>query len=254
MDNINIDKESSHVINDLPKCIRVNLNGLYGYGIVDIPLRFEKKNGKYVISYCHDGAKYGIETIWANTKEEAIRKMFDFCKINKIPKTPQKTFSRDEIRKMSANALKVEQNMNIKLIRLTESDLHKIVKESVNRILRESNVLKESYDKDFVEFEDIKKGILSCQGLRPSEKHSLLNFWKKHEHLLYDFNHQFYTFSQFAAEAEEEYPSDSFSEPYPKAELPEGWTLKDIYYTTKHIISDMGSDNINYNDYEGQLY
>lgn len=30
-------------------------------------------------------------------------------------------------------------NMNKKLIRLTESDLHRIVKESVNRILRESN-------------------------------------------------------------------------------------------------------------------
>ena len=29
-------------------------------------------------------------------------------------------------------------NMNKKLIRLTESDLHRIVKESVNRILRES--------------------------------------------------------------------------------------------------------------------
>ena len=29
--------------------------------------------------------------------------------------------------------------MNKKLIRLTESDLHKIVKESVNRVLKESN-------------------------------------------------------------------------------------------------------------------
>ena len=38
---------------------------------------------------------------------------------------------------MSANALKVEHNMNKKLIKLTESDLHKIVKESVYRILKE---------------------------------------------------------------------------------------------------------------------
>lgn len=31
--------------------------------------------------------------------------------------------------------------MNKKLIKLTESDLHRIVKESVNRMLRESNAL-----------------------------------------------------------------------------------------------------------------
>ena len=31
-------------------------------------------------------------------------------------------------------------NMNKKLIRLTESDLHRIVKESVNRVLKEHNI------------------------------------------------------------------------------------------------------------------
>lgn len=124
-------------------------------------------------------------------------------------------------------------------IRLTENDLHKIVKESVQKIL------KESYDKDCVEFEDIKKGILSCQGLKPSEKHALLKFWNTHENLLLNFDEIYLTFNDFLADAEEEYP---------EPELPEGWTLKDIYYTTKHIISDMGFDNINYNDYEEQFY
>ena len=34
---------------------------------------------------------------------------------------------------------KVEENMNKKLIRLTESDLHRIVKESVNKVMKESS-------------------------------------------------------------------------------------------------------------------
>ena len=37
------------------------------------------------------------------------------------------------------NKLNCNTNMNKKLIRLTESDLHRIVKESVKRVLRESN-------------------------------------------------------------------------------------------------------------------
>ena len=35
---------------------------------------------------------------------------------------------------------KTRHNMNKKLIRVTESDLHKIVKESVNRVLNESTI------------------------------------------------------------------------------------------------------------------
>ncbi len=149
-------------------------------------------------------------------------------------------------------------NMNKKLIRLTESDLHRIVKESVNRILRESleekkdSVLKESYDVEYVRFEDIRKGILGCQGLRPSEKHALLKFWKKHEGLLWNFE-SFETFNMFvvAVDNECDYDACAWSE---TLEPPEGWTLKDVYYTTKHIINDIGYDNIDYNDYEEQLY
>jgi hypothetical protein len=40
----------------------------------------------------------------------------------------------------SNNQLNCNLNMNKKLIRLTESDLHRIVKESVNRVLRENKV------------------------------------------------------------------------------------------------------------------
>lgn len=87
-------------IDDLPKCIRVDFDGLYGYEIVDVPLRLEEKNGEFVISYCHDGAQYGIATFRGKTEEEAIQKMFDFCKRYKIPKTPKKIFSRDDIAKM----------------------------------------------------------------------------------------------------------------------------------------------------------
>ena len=37
------------------------------------------------------------------------------------------------------NQLNCNTNMNKKLIRLTESDLHRIVKQSVNRVLKESS-------------------------------------------------------------------------------------------------------------------
>ena len=48
---------------------------------------------------------------------------------------PTKTMNNNENKQYKSNT-----NMNKKLIRLTESDLHKIVKESVKRILRESNI------------------------------------------------------------------------------------------------------------------
>jgi hypothetical protein len=47
---------------------------------------------------------------------------------------PTKTMNNNENKQYKSNT-----NMNKKLIRLTESDLHKIVKESVNRILRENS-------------------------------------------------------------------------------------------------------------------
>lgn len=50
------------------------------------------------------------------------------------------TNERQDIETIQNNQeLNTEQYMNKKLIRLTESDLHRIVKESVNRILRESS-------------------------------------------------------------------------------------------------------------------
>ena len=55
---------------------------------------------------------------------------------------------------------KTNTNMNKKLIRLTESDLHRIVKESVNRVLKEGH--NEDYMEakqiiDGMDFEDVKK-------------------------------------------------------------------------------------------------
>ncbi len=51
------------------------------------------------------------------------------------------------------NRLNCNTNMNKKLIRLTESDLHRIVKESVNRILDEgwNSIVKNRY-KDYLKF------------------------------------------------------------------------------------------------------
>lgn len=53
---------------------------------------------------------------------------------------PTKTMNNNENKQYKSNT-----NMNKKLIRLTEQDLHKIVKESVNRVLNESKY-EEGYD------------------------------------------------------------------------------------------------------------
>lgn len=50
---------------------------------------------------------------------------------------PESLFNKESFREN--NQYKRNTNMNKKLIRLTESDLHRIVKESVNRILKEVN-------------------------------------------------------------------------------------------------------------------
>ena len=53
-------------------------------------------------------------------------------------------------------------NMNKKLIRLTESDLHRIVKESVNKVLRENHknfqrtMIREFDDDDYEDSDDIE--------------------------------------------------------------------------------------------------
>ena len=47
--------------------------------------------------------------------------------------------------------------MNKKLIRLTESDLHKVIKESVNRVLNEISIdtLQRAQDKAFKDFDSM---------------------------------------------------------------------------------------------------
>ena len=52
--------------------------------------------------------------------------------------------------------------MNKKLIRLTESDLHRIVKESVNKVLNEISIdtLKKAQDKAFDDYESVDQGTV----------------------------------------------------------------------------------------------
>jgi len=67
--------------------------------------------------------------------------------------------------------------MNKKLIRLTESDLHKIVKESVNRIIKENNqrarkMIREFDDYDnYDEFEEEEEEFIDRKG-NPIQKGS----------------------------------------------------------------------------------
>ncbi len=64
-------------------------------------------------------------------------------------------------------------NMNKKLIRLTESDLHRIVKESVNRILKEEvNPIPTYYDGRPMSFADIT-AVASISAMSPQHYDSL---------------------------------------------------------------------------------
>ena len=54
--------------------------------------------------------------------------------------------------------------MNRKLIRLTESDLHRIIKESVKKILKEINKTEKEKDE--------KKGFVDAQGCRYDKRYT----------------------------------------------------------------------------------
>lgn len=67
-----------------PKQIMVDLDDLRGYGVTPIRFRIERNGNRYVASYCHDGSQYGIAVYWADTKDDALKQMEDFCKRNDL--------------------------------------------------------------------------------------------------------------------------------------------------------------------------
>lgn len=78
-----------------PKHIIVDLDGLYGYGIVKVPFEERKAGNTYITSFCFDGAQYGIAVFHGKSKEEATKKMERFVKENKI--NSSKIYTRNEV-------------------------------------------------------------------------------------------------------------------------------------------------------------
>ena len=138
----------------------------------------------------------------------------------------------------------------MKLIRLTESDLHRIVKESVKRILKENS----SYDDNEFYDDNIEKHIINSQGLKPSEKHALINILRSStEYCMLDLVSTIErtgSFNQFISEIEEYIEEENLD-----SLLPNNWTWEDFYYTILHILNEFRdfSDNVKYEDYENQM-
>lgn len=59
-----------------------------------------------------------------------------------------------EVKEYMNNSKNESKNMNKKLIRLTESDLHRIVKESVNRVLKENNRRTKRMIREFDDYDE----------------------------------------------------------------------------------------------------
>ena len=137
-----------------------------------------------------------------------------------------------------------------KVIRLTESDLHRIVKESVTRILKEDS----SYDDNEFYDDNIDNLIINCQGLKASEKHALIKILRLSADYctldLVSTVQESGSFNEFISQIEEYFPDGDLD-----SLLPDDWTWEDFYYSILHVLNDSRdfSDNINYEDYENQI-
>ena len=100
--------------------------------------------------YANDGSKSNIHTYWGGNQEIATEHadgsngIFRTNGSCESTNNPMDIEVKEYINNLGENK---QYNMNKKLIRLTESDLHRIVKESVKTILREKNrMIKEGGD------------------------------------------------------------------------------------------------------------
>ena len=102
--------------------------GLDMYATDALNLKYSKQRSKSSV-HTYQGGRQEITTQHADGSEGLFKSNGEFHSTN----NPMDI----EVKEYMNNSKNESKNMNKKLIRLTESDLHKIVKESVNKILME---------------------------------------------------------------------------------------------------------------------
>ena len=108
--------------------------GLDMYATDALNLKYSKQRSKSSV-HTYQGGRQEISTQHADGSEGLFKSNGEFQPTNNPMDTEVKEYMNnnlDENKQYKANT-----NMNKKLIRLTESDLHRIVKQSVNKILKE---------------------------------------------------------------------------------------------------------------------
>jgi hypothetical protein len=108
--------------------------GLDIYATDALNLKYSKQRSKSSV-HTYQGGRQEISTQHADGSEGLFKSNGEFHPTNNPMDTEVKEYMNnnlDENKQYKANT-----NMNKKLIRLTESDLHRIVKQSVNKILKE---------------------------------------------------------------------------------------------------------------------
>lgn len=123
--------------------------GLDMYATDALNLKYSKQRSKSSV-HTYQGGRQEISTQHADGSEGLFKSNGEFHPTNNPMDTEVKEYMNNNLDENKQ--YKINTNMNKKLIRLTESDLHRIVKQSVNRVLKES-----SYDYMNKEYYRLKK-------------------------------------------------------------------------------------------------
>ena len=108
--------------------------GLDMYATDALNLKYSKQRSKSSV-HTYQGGRQEISTQHADGSEGLFKSNGEFQPTNNPMDTEVEEYMNNNLDENKQ--YKINTNMNKKLIRLTEADLHRIVKESVNRILNE---------------------------------------------------------------------------------------------------------------------
>ena len=108
--------------------------GLDMYATDALNLKYSKQRSKSSV-HTYQGGRQEISTQHADGSEGLFKSNGEFHPTNNPMDTEVKEYMNNNLDENKQ--YKTNTNMNKKLIRLTESDLHRIVKQSVNKILKE---------------------------------------------------------------------------------------------------------------------
>lgn len=107
------------------------------YATDALNLKYSKQRSKSSV-HTYQGGRQEISTQHADGSEGLFKSNGEFQSTNNSMDTEIKEYMNNNLDKNKQ--YNTNRNMNKKLIRLTENDLHRIVKESAKRVLRENSI------------------------------------------------------------------------------------------------------------------